>query len=1130
MRRATLLFIVAASTVSATFGVVIPEPTVLADKVYAHPDLHVGSYAMNLTEAATRGERSAVDALALLGADAASARIDPRTGRFMTLLPRVPMIPGDGIGNTLSWAVAPADGSAIESATLEAMDRWLIDNAGLLDIDVRELAARRATAFGTGDLVQVWIGREVDGVPVRDSYLTASISHGNLVLFGLWQWGEVIGSGTPGLSAAAAEAALQQHLGEVVPAGSQRRPHLEWIAMARGSDARTVAIGQGIEFRLAWVLRPDFPTIVGEWEALVDASHGEILAFRDIANYASTRTVQGGAYAVSNDGAVPDGIEVTAPMPYAFVENAGTTYTTDAGGNLNVCLDGTISAGPLAGPYFTMIDDCGAFSQSSAGSTLDFGSSAGTNCAVPGGASAGNTHASRTGFFELNRMAEMARAHLPANPWLQAPLTSQMNILDTCNATGGPGGLRFYQSGGGCFNTGEIAGIFDHEWGHGMDGSDNVPTISNPGEGIADTYASLRLNTSCIGRHFQSGNCGGYGNACLACSGVRDIDWAKHTLNTPIVITGTGGVAIENCGSGDSAPCGGSVHCEGQVYSQAIYDFWNRDLVTAGMSLDSARELATRVTFKSATNVGTWFTCTDPAGSNNATGDGCNANGGYLNYLAGDDDDGSLTNGTPHMNELFAAFNRHGIACPTPTVQESGCVGTPILSTTLTANPIDQGAALSWTSVAGATAYRVLRTDSPQPVVSPPHAGFGCDFGKAWVAETTALTFNDTGLKNGRTYSYQVVPMGPTDTCYGVASACQSVVPVVGTPNPAVEAQTVPGSTAALAQAGDGDASVDNCEPVKLTFEIDNPGGVAHTNVRITGVSIDTGAVTALESLPKLVTSNLAPACGSPAHAQLYVRLTGLTTDAHPVLTVTWTSDQLVSPKTAEIVLSNATEYDFAAPATVTWGFESNTQGWSVLSGTFNRQTGEGAPGSTTAHMHSSANLGDQCDIVRSPPFVLGTTSTMSMFTRHAIEGFFAGGGVWYDRANVGVVDMAAGGTRSVVAPNSGRTYQASGINGTCGTDGQPGWAGTEATWASSGFDAGALGSASRAGKAVRLDVRYGTDPLEHPDGLRFDLVTVTNARLSSPDVQSNTCGVSGFIFADSFETGNTSAWTATVP
>ena len=135
-------------------------------------------------------------------------------------------------------------------------------------------------------------------------------------------------------------------------------------------------------------------------------------------------------------------------------------------------------------------------------------------------------------------MAEMARGHLPDNEWIRLPLTVNVNIQQTCNATGGAGALNFYRSGGGCTNTGEIAGIFDHEWGHGMDASDAAPGISSPGESIADMFANLRLNTSCVGHNFEPGSlCGGYGNPCTTCTGVRDSDWAKHVNNIPTTIT-----------------------------------------------------------------------------------------------------------------------------------------------------------------------------------------------------------------------------------------------------------------------------------------------------------------------------------------------------------------------------------------------------------------------------------------------------------------------------------------------------------------------------------------------------------------------------------------------------------------
>ena len=62
--------------------------------------------------------------------------------------------------------------------------------------------------------------------------------------------------------------------------------------------------------------------------------------------------------------------------------------------------------------------------------------------------------------------------------------------------------------------------------------------------------------------------------------------------------------------------------------------------------------------------------------------------------------------------------------------------------------------------------YNVYRTDGI----------FGCDFGKALVAQTAGTTFGDTGLKNGHPYSYTVLPIGSGGpSCFGPASNCGAV-------------------------------------------------------------------------------------------------------------------------------------------------------------------------------------------------------------------------------------------------------------------------------------------------------------------------------------------------------------------
>jgi hypothetical protein len=146
-----------------------------------------------------------------------------------------------------------------------------------------------------------------------------------------------------------------------------------------------------------------------------------------------------------------------------------------------------------------------------------------------------------------------------------------------------------------------------------------------------------------------------------------------------------------------------------------------------------------------------------------------------MQWLAADDNDGNVNNGTPHMTAIHAAFNRHGIACATPTPVNSGCSGQPNGGTgpTLQATPGNFSAALSWTAVSGASRYWVMRTEG--------HAG--AEFGKTRIADITGTTFTDTQVANGRSYWYNVVAQGSQTSCYSRVSNAVQVIPA-GSPNP----------------------------------------------------------------------------------------------------------------------------------------------------------------------------------------------------------------------------------------------------------------------------------------------------------------------------------------------------------
>jgi hypothetical protein len=51
---------------------------------------------------------------------------------------------------------------------------------------------------------------------------------------------------------------------------------------------------------------------------------------------------------------------------------------------------------------------------------------------TPGYGGSGNTHSARTNFYELNKVIEMAKSHLPNNQWLKNRLRVNLNINDSC--------------------------------------------------------------------------------------------------------------------------------------------------------------------------------------------------------------------------------------------------------------------------------------------------------------------------------------------------------------------------------------------------------------------------------------------------------------------------------------------------------------------------------------------------------------------------------------------------------------------------------------------------------------------------------------------------------------------------
>jgi subtilisin-like proprotein convertase family protein len=667
-------------------------------------------------------------------------------------------------GPGLPWPV----GKDATVETIAASLRTLIaGNRALLLADDAELVLDGdASGALSEDVWQIVFGRRVSGVPVADERYVFTIGHGNLIAFGASRWSRIDADPHPDIDAFAALDRVAIYMGltswagvTVVDGGT-----LQLIALrakpTQGAQGGPYAgpLGSGYGSALVWRMALRVDGEPGTWEAWVDAHTGGILSFGDVNDYAAAK---GGVYPVSGDGVVPGGLEqLNYPMPFTNISIGANQQTANSSGLFNCTPVGATATTTLSGPYVKVNDSCGAVSQSvSCDNDLSLGGSAGTNCAIPAGSSAGNTHAARSGFYHLNRISEHGRSWLPSQSWLSLQLNANVNLNFTCNAFWDGATVNFFRSNANCRNTGEISSVVLHEWGHGLDANDGGG-MDRPSEAYADITAFVSTHSSCVGRGFRiSGTCGGYGDACLTCTGIRDQDWDQRASHTPAT---PAGFVANWCTTLGSSPCGREPHCESHVSAEALWDLAVRDLPASGLDQASSWQLVDKLWYKSRLGSGgNAYNCLLP------NSDGCGATTWFTKLRVIDDTDGNLANGTPHAAAIFAAFDRHEIACGAAgdASNQNSTTCPAIGGTVLTATAGTSSAQLLWTPAAGATSYRVLRND------------LSCDAGFTIITTVPGTNFTDTSLANGFGRYYRIQPIHIGSGCEGPVSNCRPVTP-----------------------------------------------------------------------------------------------------------------------------------------------------------------------------------------------------------------------------------------------------------------------------------------------------------------------------------------------------------------
>ncbi|HTJ44878.1 MAG TPA: hypothetical protein VL463_22380, partial [Kofleriaceae bacterium] len=227
---------------------------------------------------------------------------------------------------------------------------------------------------------------------------------------------------------------------------------------------------------------------------------------------------------------------------------------------------------------------------------------------------------------------------------LGAPLTARVNVDDTCNAYYSPPAraLNFFRSGGGCRNTAELS-VVAHEYGHFVD----------------DRYGGI----------MDAGLSEGWGDA-LSCLFRGDPQIG------PDVIPGE---TLRTCDNDYVFPDDGhdEAHALGQAWSGFV---WH---VRAGLGDALARKLVLPSLRTNAADI--------PSA--------------VREVFLRDDDDGDLSNGTPHFAILIAAARRHGLDFAIETDPSAPGEIADLHATSAHATSI----AVAWTAPADGNGDRVAR-------------------------------------------------------------------------------------------------------------------------------------------------------------------------------------------------------------------------------------------------------------------------------------------------------------------------------------------------------------------------------------------------------------------------------------
>lgn len=482
--------------------------------------------------------------------------------------------PGIELGNVASEL-------QVETELLSVFAR----NPTLVGVDVELLELRSIGYVEQSDTWYVSFDRMVQGddgarVPIWRGGVEARVVQGNLVMVGV----KTHPQADIGGAILSAESATEESIALGPMPGADHTVEPARLVVLPIED------GSGLAYRLCWETHTRTLEGPGIWTSLVDAQTGELVSvWNEVRFFAGSLTAE-------HDNRNPNGGMTSSPLYLGHVTGATSAYA-DVFGAFEVDPDaqGGVS-GDLNGSYVRVVNDDG----DNASAVWTEGEFAWTtdNADI----------AELDSYIFLHHVKWWGEIYAPEVDMVHDKLRSTVNINQSCNAYY-DGSVNFFKAGGGCNNTGRLADVNYHEWGHGFHYYSLIAGQfdGSMSEGIGDVTSFLLTSDAVVAPYFMQNG-----------SGIRRVD-TDRVYPADVV---------------------GEVHTDGLIFAGAVWDLWNilEEEFESDYAYDTTSELFAR-----------------------GIKGGPTVPESYDEFIVADDDDGDLGNGTPHTCEILEAFQRHGL-------------------------------------------------------------------------------------------------------------------------------------------------------------------------------------------------------------------------------------------------------------------------------------------------------------------------------------------------------------------------------------------------------------------------------------------------------------------------------------